>query len=329
MQAAGGEVDGDAEVVARRRHCGAGGQRRVEHLRGERADEAAALGDRDELVRARPSRASGCCHRTSASTLATRPVASRACGWTCTSISPCCSAARSSETSVSRRGLSVSSSGSYSRRPRVEVLASYIAMSARLSSVGVSVACAGARATPTEAPISTSRPSSAIGLLEGPEQRVGRRAATRSSSAVAGSRTANSSPPSRATVPAVPTTRSSRSADLAQEVVALLVPERVVDLLELVEVEDHDGRAGRCGRPRRASSAAVRRRCRCVRFGRPVRASCSESWRSWPMSSPLRSATPAWLATVSSSRTSSSLEGADVAEPVGDDERPDDAGRRR
>ncbi len=52
-----------------------------------------------------------------------------------------------------------------------------------------------------------------------------------------GSSTANSSPPSRATVSLVAQRLAQRAADLAQQQVAAVVAERVVDLLEAVEVD--------------------------------------------------------------------------------------------
>ena len=112
VQAARGQVDRHADVVTRRAPLGAGGQRGVEHERGQRADEAAALGDGDELV------------GRDVTQLGVAPAGQRldprdlAVGQPALRLDvdldpwPFCSAERSSETSVRRRGLFVSSSGS-------------------------------------------------------------------------------------------------------------------------------------------------------------------------------------------------------------------------
>ena len=78
----------------------------------------------------------------------------------------------------------------------------------------------------------------------------------------------NSSPPSRATVSPSRSVARSRAADLLQQPVALVVAERVVDLLEVVEVHQHHRAALRA--PRIASSTRSRNS---TRLGRPVRAS--------------------------------------------------------
>ena len=164
VQAAGGEVDGDARgrarpaATARRRRS-----ERVEDVGGQRADQPAALGDRDELVGGDPAELGvlPAHQRLDADHL---PDSSRAWGCTCTWIVPFCSAARSSETSVSRRGLWCRARARRAAGRGVEVFASYIARSARLSRVGRRRSRApGPGRCPTEAPTSTSRPSRAIG----------------------------------------------------------------------------------------------------------------------------------------------------------------------
>ena len=85
--------------------------------------------------------------------------------------------------------------------------------------------------------------------------------------------------------------------DLLEEHVAVVVAERVVDLLEVVEVHDHHGQRRRGGARRRAAACWMRSR-NSTRFGRPVSASCSDwcslaiAWRP-----------PRWIA--SSGRNSS------------------------
>ena len=62
-------------------------------------------------------------------------------------------------------------------------------------------------------------------------------------SAAPSGRIPNSSPPSRATVSALAQRGAERAADLPEQVVALIVSERVVDLLEAVEInQQHTAR---------------------------------------------------------------------------------------
>ena len=86
-----------------------------------------------------------------------------------------------------------------------------------------------------------------------------------------GSRIANSSPPRRASVSPGAAPRQARR-DLAQQVVAVGVTERVVDLLEAVEVDEEHGElgVGALG----AASARSRRSLSSARLGSPVSASC-------------------------------------------------------
>ena len=106
--------------------------------------------------------------------------------------------------------------------------------------------------------------------------------------------------------------------------------ERVVDDLEVVEVEEQDDRdRARRHRPTRAAGPRSGRRTR--RFASPVRASWiglvlelflevgqrASDCSSWPFSS----ATAVWLASVSNSLQLVEIERAEVAQPVGDDDR--------
>ena len=106
---------------------------------------------------------------------------------------------------------------------------------------------------------------------------------------------------------------------LAEQLVAVGVTQRVVDVLERVEVEDADAEPASPGRSSRASSS----RCSAARFGSPVNGSCRASCRNRSSSSPLRRATAACLATVCSTRTSTALEAPRVAQAVVHGEQPD------
>ena len=78
------------------------------------------------------------------------------------------------------------------------------------------------------------------------------------------SRTANSSPPKRATVSVGPDGGGETACDLAEDAVAGRMAEAVVDGLELVEVDEHDG--NRCSRP----LGARERMLDAIREERPV-----------------------------------------------------------
>ena len=63
------------------------------------------------------------------------------------------------------------------------------------------------------------------------------------SSSMSSISTANSSPPSRATVSSTRTAERIRATDLVEQLVAGGVPEQVVDALEAVQVAEQDGEA--------------------------------------------------------------------------------------
>ena len=95
------------------------------------------------------------------------------------------------------------------------------------------------------------RPALASTTRGTPSTSRGSRSAPRSASAertasarlgTSGSRTANSSPPRRATMPASPTWLRQPRGDLADECITVSVPEGVVDVAEAVEVEQHENR---------------------------------------------------------------------------------------
>jgi hypothetical protein len=161
-------------------------------------------------------------------------------------------------------------------------LATYIAMSARCISVSTSSPCSGKQAMPSDAPTSSSAPST----------RNGRSSACRifwptsapaSASGAVGQQ-------DRELVAAQPRDGVARAqhagdprADELEQLVAAVVAERVVDLLELVEVEQHHDRLV----PSRwaVDSARSTRSWNSARFGSPVRTSCrarlslSSAWR--------------------------------------------------
>ena len=124
-----------------------------------------------------------------------------------------------------------------------------------------------------------------------------------SGSATDGRSTANSSPPSRATSASSPAEVRRRTATSTSSTSPFWCPR--VSLTSLNPSRSMIMTATPGLSPTlSASSASTSRRCTCTRLGRPVRASCRASWRSWSMSWPFCSASDAWLATVSSSCTS-------------------------
>ena len=94
------------------------------------------------------------------------------------------------------------------------------------------------------------------------------------SEAMSSSRIPNSSPPNRATVSLERSACFSRGAAAAQQLVAHVVAEAVVDQLEVVEIEEQDRGTATAGGPRRAS-ACSRRSTNRTRLGRPVSGSCT------------------------------------------------------
>ena len=93
--------------------------------------------------------------------------------------------------------------------------------------------------------------------------------------------------------------------DVAQQLVADRVAERVVDALEAVEVDEHRRRVDA---PRGAAWTSIcsARSMISARFGSPVSASCSAWWRSWPVfSSTIRSARARPRASTCTSRNAS------------------------
>ena len=104
--------------------------------------------------------------------------------------------------------------------------------------------------------------------LEQPLGDVDRLAARRRPS----SRSANSSPPSRASVSLGRMTSLKRCRDLLEQLVAGVVTEAVVDLLEAVEIDEQHRERRRCERAERASAWSSRSRnsARLARSGEPV-----------------------------------------------------------
>ena len=150
-------------------------------------------------------------------------------------------AARSSASSWSRSAEYGSRSSEYVSirvRPR---LASYMATSARWTSRLTSRPWSGQSAMPMLASSTATTPLS----VNGRSSASCRRPAISTTAARSGTprrSTANSSPPRRASVSPRRMAARRRSRDLLEQAVAMVVAERVVDLLEAVEVDQQQGR---------------------------------------------------------------------------------------
>ena len=109
--------------------------------------------------------------------------------------------------------------------------------------VGVHARAPAPKLIPIDRPTSTSTPSIGIGCSSAS---CSRRAApsARVRLVIPGSRTANSSPPRRASVSPLAERPGQPVADVAQQQVTELVPERVVDLPEADQVQHEHGQAG-------------------------------------------------------------------------------------
>ena len=150
---------------------------------------------------------------------------------------------------------------------------------------------------PTAPLTSTPRPSTSTGSSSAARTTWRRRSAAARLSP--GSRTANSSLPSRATVALGGAARRQPIGDLTQHRIAAGVPEAVVDLLEAVEVDEQHG--GALSRRDSASRVASR-----ARLGSRVSRSWVASWTERSRSQSLCSATATWAASASAARASSS-----------------------
>ena len=153
-----------------------------------------------------------------------------------------------------------------------------MATSAQCSSSCTVVAGAGVVATPMLTPTCSRTPVTVNGSSSSVAQPLGEGLGLLRRSA-SGSRTANSSPPSRARTSSVRSAAAQPRADLAQQVVAGGVPEAVVDLLEPVQVEQQQGGGAARRRPRRRRAG----RARAARGGwrRPVSSSVRDSSLTW------------------------------------------------
>ena len=117
------------------------------------------------------------------------------------------------------------------------------------------------------------------GLARGPPRAARRRPPAPRRAPPSGSSTANSSPPSRASMSVGAERSRSTWATPHDQLVAGAVAERVVDVLEVVEVEHQQPRrARRSARPARRGARARARTLR--RLSRPVSGSWSARWRS-------------------------------------------------
>ncbi|MDQ1678394.1 MAG: hypothetical protein QOC93_3538 [Actinomycetota bacterium] len=259
----------------------------------------------------------GCSQRISASAPIGAPEARSIDGWRCrTSWSGRSSAARSSAARASRSRLPASRDTSYPATARPDRLASYIATSARRSSSAVSHPSPGATgvsATPTPAstvmatpPTTTGSPSTAsssrarASAIPAPDGTPGSR----------GSRRANSSPPSRASISPSRSASPSRTAVLVSRRSPAACPSVSLTSLKWLKSSRRS--------PSAVPSAPLARTCsprssRQFRFGRPVRASwvasCSlrvatvlRRWCTWALRSADTSA-PAKVAIASPSRS--------------------------
>ena len=117
----------------------------------------------------------GCCQRTSASAPTSAPVASATLGCRYRRSSSLSTAWRSSDSSDSVCALPLSRLASYSCAPAVWRLATYIATSARDSSVSASAACSGQQAMPRPALRSTRWSSSVSGCSKAAAMRAATR----------------------------------------------------------------------------------------------------------------------------------------------------------
>ena len=272
-QAARGQVDRHADVVTVARQWPQAASAESS-TRGQRVDEAAALGDGDELVRrdvaqlgVAPPPAP---RRAPPGRRTTGRVAGRGPG-----------SGRSAGPSAAPRPASAGA-GCSCRAPArrhagrgwsLGVVHRHVGA---LEQGGRVVGVVGARATPMEPPTSTSRPSSDT---EGFRARA-HPASDPEHSVLVGVRQEDRElvAAQAGHVPAVPTAAASRD-DLHQEKVACSCPR--VSLTSLKSSRSRIMTAAPVVRPAVTSSrAAPRRRCRLVRFGSPVSASCRASCRS-------------------------------------------------
>ena len=327
LQAAGGEVHRDAEVVAGRppasRTAASDG---VEHLGRQAADEAAALGDRDELLG--PDRAE---HRVlpADERLDARDLAGAQPGLRLDvhlGASPCCTAvAQLRHQGQVVRLVGVQLGVVEPDPPGGGLGVGHRHVGALEQRTPGRWRASGAIATPTEAATSHLVPVERDGLLEGPQQAAGE---VHGAVLVDGAGEQDGE-----LVAAEPGDGAGRAddalepeGDLHEQAVALLVPERLVDLLELVEVEDEDRGAGRRAlghRGQRGGEPALQVRA-VGQAGEGV------VQRVVPQLADELAVAQRDAGVVGDGLEQEGVvlvEGADVAEPVGDDERADDAGR--
>ena len=219
---------------------------------------------------------SGCCQRTSASTLCDAAVREHRLRLVVEDELALLDRAAQLADSAEPRGRVVVALGVVELDAGVRLLGDVHGDVGARSSVSTSSPCSGKSAMPMLASDVDARPSTSNGSLRAPSRapRRARRAAV--ASETRGRSTPNSSPPSRATVSLSRRAPLQRSAERLEQEVAALVPERVVHVLEAVEVDEHHGQPAVSSRLP-ASSAWWTRSWNSVRFGSPVR----PSWRAW------------------------------------------------
>ena len=129
--------------------------------------------------------------------------------------------------------------------------------------------------TPIDVSIASGRPCEVERLLDGRADALDDLVDDAPVGGSTASRMPNSSPPRRATVSRVAQRRLQPRAELLQQQVAAVVPERVVDLLEAVEV--HEQHRDLAALVVRVVSAYWMRSPKSARFGSSV----SGSWSAW------------------------------------------------
>ena len=307
---------------ARRPPGRARGDGPVEHQLGQRDDQPVALGEREEQSGRSVPRA-GWCQRTSASAETSRPVSRSTTG--STSMSTCAvgdGLAQLAHQREQRRVVDVDVRAVDDRGVRAVLGGVH-------RDVGALEQVADRRGV-----LGRHRDADRAGQVQPllVRRRTGSSSASSSgvatpSAAVVGRparrRTANSSPPSRATVTPGPAAVAEAVGDLADQLVADVVAEGVVDGLEAVQVDDHDRRRGTARRRRAATRCVGQRRAgargwagrsarRAARRGAAARSAsrcAARPRRGWPRSA--------------AACTSLVGEAAHLAEPVVDGERAD------
>ena len=240
-QVGGAEVDRDADVVAALGQRADLLQRAIEHERGQRAREAALLDQRQEVAGAeQPALGVLPAHERLDAAHGARPQL----GLRLVVQDELAGLERGAELADEREPLAavVVAAG------EVDLVAGAHALGLVHRDVGAlqqphaSRACSGKSAMPTLASTWTRMPPTAKERSSAARSRSP--AVLADASSPGASTTANSSPPSRASVSSSRRSSLQARADLAQHLVARVVAERVVELLEAVEVDQQQRELG-------------------------------------------------------------------------------------